>query len=210
MNGSLKWKVCGMKDPGNIREVGVLKPDFMGLIFYKKSPRDVSEGVAEASVAVPSGVEKVGVFVNEELGRIRELSDRYGLDLLQLHGEESAAYCKTLKKQGYRLIKAFALDSDFDFAQLEPYKSVVDYFLFDTKGKYRGGNGQAFDWKILKHYDNEVPIFLSGGIDLELVRDLDSLQDVNIYALDVNSRFEITPGLKDVKKLERLKQILNQ
>ena len=199
-----------MKDPDNIREVGALKPDFMGLIFYKESPRYIGEGIGDALEAVPIGVEKVGVFVNEELERIEELTDRYRLDLLQLHGEESAAYCETLKKQGYRLSKAFALDRDFDFAQLESYKLVVDYFLFDTKGKYRGGNGQAFDWRILEKYDNEVPIFLSGGIDLEIVRNLDSLQEINLYALDVNSRFEIAPGLKDVKKIERLKQILNQ
>ena len=208
MTMSMKWKVCGMRDPDNIRVVGALQPDFMGLIFYQKSPRDVTDHVNDAMAAIPSGVQKVGVFVNEDPSILRELTAQYHLDVLQLHGEESAGYCETLKKEGYRLSKAFALDNSFDFRQLEPYKQAVDYFLFDTKGKYRGGNGQPFDWDILQRYDNEVPIFLSGGIDLQQLHNLDRLVNVNVYALDVNSRFEISPGLKDVEKLKALSKTL--
>ena len=136
--------------------------------------------------------------------------EKYGLDLVQLHGEESVDFCINIQKMNpnVKIIKVFSIGQTFDFQQLEPYKPYCDYFLFDTKGKEKGGNGFTFNWKILNNYDNEKPFFLSGGLSLENIEEVQKLEGLNIIAIDVNSGFEIEPGLKDVEKVKRLIEIL--
>ncbi len=121
---------------------------------------------------------------------------------MQLHGDESVEQCKELKSKGYKIVKVFQVDSDFDFAVIEPYKKYADYFLFDTKSEEYGGTGKKFDWAIFDRYDNEVPLFLSGGVDLESLEAIEKLTHLNIHALDINSKFELEPGKKDLKKVK--------
>jgi len=208
----MKLKVCGMKFQENIKGLISLQPDYLGLIFYLRSPRYAQVDLLETNsiLNLPKGIKKVGVFVNGDPAEIRMLNSSLGFDYLQLHGYESPEYCKILKEQGFKLIKAFSLDRDFDFNLLDPYKRLVDFFLFDTKGPDHGGNGIPFDWNVLHRYDQEVPFFLSGGIDKKQLPELGSLKDLNLHALDINSRFELEPGLKDLDKISLFKTELDK
>lgn len=205
----MKLKVCGMRESQNIRELLLLKPDYMGFIFYEKSPRNVGGVLDEALLkSFPETVQKVGVFVNASLDFVKGQVARYALDLVQLHGDESPAYAADLFAEGIRVMKVFSVGNEFDFKQLGQYNPFVEYFLFDTKGKARGGNGEVFNWELLKDYDQQVPFFLSGGIDLENTDDLKALKEMNLHAIDVNSKFELEPGLKDIDRVRVLsKQI---
>jgi phosphoribosylanthranilate isomerase len=138
------------------------------------------------------------VFVNEHVDRIIELSARYNLSHVQLHGDEPVAVCEQLKREGLRVIKVFRIGQDFDFSVTLPYKEAVDYFLFDTKGKHFGGNAQVFDWSILDQYDQEIPFFLSGGLTVENIHDVGRLKQMNLHALDLNSGVEDSPGVKNI------------
>ncbi|WP_348823256.1 phosphoribosylanthranilate isomerase [Flavobacterium aestuarii] len=196
----MKLKICGMKYPDNMLEVGSLLPDYMGFIFWPKSTRYFDGEMPELS----RSIKKTGVFVNESITVIEEKVEKYNLQAVQLHGQESAAFCTEIKTKfgaSVEIIKVFSADENFDFSALEPYESVCDYFLFDTKGKLPGGNGTTFDWKILEKYPSAKPFFLSGGIGIE---ELDAVEailktDLPIYAIDINSKFEIEPGLKNVQ-----------
>jgi phosphoribosylanthranilate isomerase len=202
MIDALKIKVCGMRQPGNISDVCQLKPDYLGLIFYPNSPRYVTDENAEPILdAIPDSVVKVGVFVNEHLSEIIKITNLFKLKTLQLHGQESPEYCMNLKELGFTVIKAFGVDKNFSFKILENYQSCCDYFLFDTKSVKHGGTGKKFDWKLLNGYNNSKPIFLSGGIDSDDASEIMELSHLNIYSLDINSRFETEPGLKDIDKL---------
>ena len=186
----MKLKVCGMKYVENIQQVGALQPDYLGFIFYEKSKRNFEGIIPE----LPSSIKKTGVFVNEILAIVISMVEEYRLDAVQLHGDESVEYILELKAQlaerkelfieenkqitkkknqhfiaetAIEIIKVFGIKDTFDFDILKPYVAVVDYFLFDTKGKERGGNGTKFDWTVLKKYPFEKPFFLSGGIGLE-------------------------------------------
>ena len=206
----MRLKVCGMRDSENIRQLLALKPDYMGFIFFEKSPRNVGNQLNEALLkSFPSTTQKVGVFVNASLDFVKAQVRTYGLDLVQLHGDESVEYTADLFAVGIRVMKVFSIGDSFDFKQLGQYNPFVEYFLFDTKGKTRGGTGEVFDWEILKGYDQEVPFFLSGGIDLENVEQLEELKDLNIHAIDVNSRFELSPALKDIDQIKALTEKLN-
>lgn len=205
----MKLKVCGMRDSDNIQALAALKPDYMGLIFYEKSPRH-AEQIADAEmVRSLQGLKKTGVFVNAEESYVRHLMERFGLDALQLHGQESPEYCERFAKQGLEIIKVFSVGNGFDFSRLAPYEGIVDYFLFDTKGKQPGGNGVVFNWDILKDYPSETLFFLSGGISLVDQDRLAELQLPQLYAIDINSQFEIEPGLKNIAQIERLIENLN-
>ncbi len=200
----MKLKVCGMRDVENIKALIELKPDFIGFIFYDKSPRYVGTDLdVEFINSIPREIKKVGVFVNATVDFILQNVRKYGLNYVQLHGTETPDFCKNLRLKGVNIIKAFRVDNDFIFTQVNNYKPHVDFFLFDAKGDGYGGNGIAFDWSILKKYDNQKPYFLAGGISLE---NLDVLETIipKPYAMDVNSKFEIEPALKDIEKLEEL------
>lgn len=198
----LKIKVCGMRYAANIAEIAELKPDYLGFIFYDKSPRFISAVSSELIKYVPSEIKTVGVFVDEELEIIIQKIDSLDLKAAQLHGNETPDFCKTLKDKfpNVEIIKAFGIDENFDFSILENYVSVVDFFLFDTKTAAHGGSGKQFDWTILEKYNLQTPYFLSGGIDVEDVYTIKQITDERLIAIDLNSRFETKPGLKNVTK----------
>ncbi len=200
----VKLKVCGMRDAENVLGVAALQPDYMGFIFYQKSPRFVGEDF-QVPESFPVEIKKVGVFVNETPEKMLALARTLQLDYLQLHGNESVEVCAVIKQAGIGAIKVFSVDDDFDFAVTKPYQSAVDFFLFDTKGKYYGGNAQAFDWSVLQRYDQQIPFFLSGGITPDNVTNIAALKNMNLHALDVNSGVEVQPALKSIEKLNTLK-----
>jgi phosphoribosylanthranilate isomerase len=141
----------------------------------------------------------VGVFVNEEVDKILSTAKKYQLDAIQLHGKESIETCQKIKDSGLICIKAFSIEKEIDFEATKAYESYVDYFLFDTKTSAHGGSGQKFDWTMLDKYVGETPFFLSGGISYEDVLKIKHLTHPKLYSLDINSRFEIEPGLKDIQ-----------
>lgn len=196
----MKIKICGMKYPDNILEIGSLLPDYMGFIFWDKSARYFDGIIPE----LPKSIKKVGVFVDASLEEILEKIKIHDLQAIQLHGHESVEFCESVKKNIPKLIdiiKVFPILDTFDFSILTPYEKVCDFFLFDTKGKLPGGNGTSFDWTILKQYSSSKPFFLSGGIGIEEFDTIREILKTNlpIYAIDVNSKFEIEPGLKNVQ-----------
>ncbi|MEQ7801203.1 phosphoribosylanthranilate isomerase [Pedobacter sp. ASV1-7] len=208
----VKLKICGMKLPENIQGVATLKPDYLGFIFFRDSKRFV-DGLTPLFVNnLPAGIRKTGVFVNEELNRVAQLAVLYGLNAVQLHGQEPVKYCIALKgllaDAGIELIKAFGVDERFDFNTVNPYSNVADYFLFDTQTPNHGGSGMTFSWALLENYKLNKSYFLSGGISLESVEQLKQINDPRLYAIDVNSRFELAPGVKDIDKLKDFKSKL--
>jgi phosphoribosylanthranilate isomerase len=202
MKGKIQFKICGMRDLENIQAVGDLLPDYMGFIFYKNSPRYVGSDF-QIPGGLPASIKRVGVFVDEPADRILDLSTRHELPFVQLHGDEPVALCRELKQQKLTVIKVFRIGESVDFSLLNPFKPVVDYFLFDTKGKYYGGNATAFNWNILNRYDQEIPFFLSGGLNAENVKHVPDL-NMNLHALDINSGAETEPGVKDVTKIREV------
>ena len=196
-------KVCGMRDPQNIDAVIAAGADLIGLIFYEKSKRNIDAEAGERLVKNLPPVKKVGVFVNEQPKVVRNRIVVFALDFVQLHGEESVEYCENLRDTGVKIIKVFSVGSDFNFPETEKYEAVADYFLFDTKGKQRGGNGVKFDWNILQNYRGKIPFLLSGGIgeeDAEAVRDF---EHPLFLGVDVNSGFETEAGRKDARAVGR-------
>lgn len=192
--GGFGLKICGMKYPDNILEVSQLLPDYLGFIFYEKSSRYFDGEIPE----IPKSIKKVGVFVDAGFEEINSKIKKYDLDLIQLHGNETPEFCKNLKKEKIEIIKVFSVDDDFDFEILNEYENVCDYFLFDTKGKLHGGNGVTFNWQILDKYKSKKPLFLSGGIGIEEIEKIKTF-NLPIFAIDINSKFEIEPGLKNVQ-----------
>jgi phosphoribosylanthranilate isomerase len=229
MTEIMKLKVCGMKYQDNITEVAELQPNYLGFIFYEKSPRYFQEHIPQLS----KNIKKVGVFVDASLDYILEKVNNYTLQAVQLHGNESPEFCEKLRTrhsefiseshhenlkqvqndEKLKVIKVFSIKDQFDFSILTPYEEVCDYFLFDTKGKLPGGNGYTFDWGVLKDYPSTKPFFLSGGIGLEQIENLNTFKKSDAskycYAIDVNSKFEIEAGLKNLTELEKFKKGLS-
>jgi len=203
-----------MKFSENILELEQLQPDFMGFIFYEKSPRFYSQ----ETIPEINAVKKVGVFVNASKEEILQKINKYDLDLVQLHGNESPDFCKNMKekflenKLKVEIIKAFSVDENFDFESLKTYEENTHYFLFDTKGKLYGGNGTVFNWQILKNYTLKKPYFLSGGIGISEIKQLKTFlktpESKYCFAIDGNSKFESEPGLKDKIVLKEFKKAL--
>ena len=197
----MKLKVCGMKFQSNISKVSKLNPDFMGFIFWSKSKRFFNE----KSILISNKINKVGVFVNQDYDFIEEKINNFKLDFVQLHGEEDYQFCKKIKNR-CKVIKVFNIGTNFDFKILNSFESVCDYFLFDTKGDSYGGNGIKFNWKLLKKYPSKIPFLLSGGIDLTDFTEILKIKELEIplIGIDINSKFELKPGLKDIKKVKEL------
>lgn len=189
-------KVCGMKEGRNIRDIEQLGVNLIGMIFYSKSPRYVS-GMPEY---LPKNAKRVGVFVNEDIGFIQAISERFSLDYIQLHGDESPEYCKSLQTNGIRIIKNFPIAEEKDLERTAQYEGLCDYFLFDTKCDTYGGSGKPFDWNILHNYEGKTSFLLSGGIDLSSIESLKAFKHPRLAGYDINSRFETRPGKKDVEK----------
>lgn len=204
----MKIKVCGLRDAENIKAVSALEPDYMGFIFYGKSARFVEDINEEVLDAIPTNINKTAVFVDENAKTISALIDKYKFDFVQLHGNETPAFCKSLRDKAI-VIKAFGVNKDFDFSQLIKYKNKVDLFLFDTKTDLHGGSGQSFDWSILDKYDMEIPFFLSGGLGLDNLEEVKKMTHPQFYGVDLNSKFETSPGMKDIEKLEKAFTLLN-
>ncbi|SFC72002.1 phosphoribosylanthranilate isomerase [Parapedobacter composti] len=205
---NLKIKICGLKHPGNIRDVVALQPDYIGFIFHPDSKRFVG-GLDGAWVRRLDGTKKTGVFVNADAGQVNAAILQYGLAAVQLHGQETPAYCAALKGLGVEIIKAFGIDAQFDWAVVADYETVADYYLFDTKSPRHGGTGVRFDWGLLSGYGLNTPFFLSGGIGAENIREALHIADDRLYALDLNSRFETEPGVKDIGLLKQTLQSIN-
>lgn len=191
-----------MKNPQNIDQLGQLPIDFIGFIFFEKSPRyAVGLELTDLS-SLPVSIERVGVFVNEDFETIARLVNKYKLTYVQLHGQESVDLClKCRKETGVKVIKAFNVSAVADFTKTKEYTEVCDYFLFDTKTSQHGGSGIKFNWNILKAYQENLPFFLSGGISESDVESISKLSLPRLYALDLNSKFEIEPGLKNINML---------
>ncbi|MGK0427611.1 MAG: phosphoribosylanthranilate isomerase [Ulvibacter sp.] len=232
----IKLKVCGMNL--NTSEVASLRPDYLGFIFYNKSQRFFNGEIPVLS----SGTSKVGVFVNASTEEISEKINKYKLDVVQLHGDETPEFCKRLiehfqnesseiespalpvlpvlsgvevsgvEVSRVEVWKVFGIRDSFNFELLEAYEDVVDKFLFDTKGKEKGGNGYTFNWEVLNEYRSKKPFILSGGIGLEEIEDLKKILNTKlpVYAIDVNSKFETEPGLKNITDLKKMKQRLKK
>lgn len=201
----MKLKVCGMKYEDNIRAIAELQPDYLGFIFYEKSKRNFENQIPELS----EGIKKTGVVVNMPVAQITRKIDQHNLQAIQLHGDESVDEIKELrsKKPNIEILKVFGIKDEFDFTILEKYADEVDYFLFDTKGRERGGNGVKFDWSVLKKYHLEKPFFLSGGIspdDIEAIKEI-TQSGLPVYGVDINSKFEIEPGLKNTEVVKGFK-----
>ena len=201
----MKIKVCGLRDAENLKEIAALNPDFIGFIFYDQSPRFVGDDLDEVVIkAIPRSIRKVGVFVNASPDLILRSVKKYDFQYVQLHGNETPDYCRSLRNRGINIIKAFRVDESFNFSMLNNYKAQCDFFLFDAKGDQFGGNGHTFDWSILSRYDNEKPFFISGGIGLDNLDLLAALKGMKLYGVDVNSQVEIEPGVKDIAKVKEL------
>lgn len=208
-----------MKYQDNINHVAALQPDYLGFIFYEKSSRFFNREIPK----LPESIKKIGVFVNASIEDILEKVNKYDLQAIQLHGHESPEFCNKLSlgchaeldsaSNAVEIIKVFSIKDEFNFEVLKPYEEVCDYYLFDTKGKLPGGNGYTFDWSLLNNYPSNKPFFLSGGIGLDQIENIKQFQKSEAskycYAIDVNSRFEIEAGLKNIGLLKEFKQELS-
>lgn len=190
-----------MREPNNIRQVEQLSIDMMGFIFWPKSSRYVSERPAY----LPTQCKRIGVFVDEDIQTVHRIADEYALDYIQLHGHESSEYCAQLQR--LHIIKAISISGRDDIDTYKKYEGLVDYFLFDTKCPSVGGSGQQFDWTVLSAYDGNTSFLLSGGIGPDDAQRIKNFQHPKCVGIDLNSRFELAPGLKDINKL---KQFLEQ
>jgi phosphoribosylanthranilate isomerase len=203
----MKWKVCGMRDLGNIEDVAAFEPDFMGFIWASKSPRFVGDGFKIP--ALPKNTKAVGVFVDASVGKIAEMAKRSGFVWVQLHGQESANDILKLKSLGLKVIKAISVSNENDLLACE---GEPDLFLLDTKkGEQVGGTGMAFDWTMLQAYKKSIPFILAGGLGEENVEEAISLSaQFPIYALDFNSKLESLPGVKDIEKVKNISKIIER
>ena len=195
-----------MREPNNIEALSDLQPDYMGFIFWAPSSRYVNETTPK----LDQRIKKTGVFVDASVDYIQSSISTHQLQAVQLHGEETPNYCQLIQGLGVEVIKAFSVKNTFDFSTLEAYEGSCDFFLFDTKGALPGGNGYTFDWSLLKEYPSQKPFFLSGGIGLENTQEIKELLNTNLplFAIDVNSKFELAPGLKKIEALKQFKKEL--
>jgi phosphoribosylanthranilate isomerase len=198
----MKIKVCGLKHPVNIKAVAALAPDYIGFIFYGKSPRFIDDLPVEALNSIPSSIIKTAVFVNETAEIINLLIDKYNFDAIQLHGSESPEFSNSFRNR-VKVFKAFGVSEDFDFGKLDAYADKVDFFLFDTKTPIHGGSGNTFNWAVLNKYILEIPFFLSGGISPENIEEVKNINHPQFYGVDLNSKFETAPGIKNIEQLEK-------
>ena len=196
-------KVCGITDENNFSELKKYHIDYFGFIFYKKSPRYILNNPDHAFIKNIKN--KVAVFVDENIDTVISTLEKYDFSYVQLHGNESSDYCMKLKKKGIKIIKSYLIKNEEDLKTIKMDLDSVDYLLFDYKSDNYGGSGKTFDWKILNNKVYNKPFFLSGGLSLNNINNIKMIDDNKIpYGLDLNSKFEISPGLKDVEKISKL------
>lgn len=199
----MKVKICGMTKMDNILEVAELQPDYLGFIFYPPSPRYMRKALKPAQLRnLNTGAVITGVFVNSGYDEIIFLLEEYELQAVQLHGDESPEFCSEISRSGVEVIKAFRVNDNFDFNRLEEYQPFCKYFLFDTHSAQKGGSGKKFDWEILDKYLLEHPFFLSGGITANDALNIKNINHSALAGVDLNSRFEIKPGIKNISLLK--------
>ena len=196
-----------MRDPENILSLAEVRPDFIGFIFYPGSKRFVDKPDPVIIKEIPSEIQKVGVFVNEPGDHIIDRYENLGLDLVQFHGDESPEKCTSLNEKKIPIIKAISVDHTTDFSYLFDYENHVDYFLFDTKTENYGGSGKKFNWDKLNEYRLDIPFFLGGGIGYEDLDAILALSHPMLYSIDINSKFETEPGIKNI---ELVKSFINK
>ena len=203
----MKIKICGLKFESNILGLSKLEPDYMGFVFWEKSKRLV---IGSTPNLTQTKIKKTGVFVNADFEKIKDKVRVHKLEAIQLHGLESPEFCEKIKDLGVEIIKAFSIDENFNFNVLEKYELCSDYFLFDTKGKSPGGNGISFDWEILRNYKYEKKFFLSGGISIESINAIKKIKKLSLplFCVDINSRFELNPGEKNIELIKSFKNSL--
>ncbi len=207
----MQIKICGMKYPENILEVSTLLPDYLGFIFYMKSPRFADRLDLSVLNSLPKNIKKVGVFVNESLENILTCIEKYNLDAVQLHGADNKKLCREIKEEAKTMvIKVFPIMASYNLKVTKDYEEVADLFLFDTKTDLYGGSGQKFNWNILHDYQGEKDFLLSGGISADDVKAIRKLEHPKMIGVDLNSRFEIKPGLKNVEMLREFITELNK
>jgi phosphoribosylanthranilate isomerase len=200
---NLRIKICGLRDPENIKKIAGIKPDMMGFIFYPGSPRYAGETLKPENLTyLPEQIKRVGVFVNSDPGRIKLTIRQYALDLVQLHGDETPETCQLLNETGISVIKAFNIKDREDFRLFDKYIKCTKYFLFDASTSEYGGSGRKFEWELLDNYDLGHPFILSGGIAPGDDSNIKKITNPSFFGIDINSRFEVRPGLKDVEKLK--------
>jgi phosphoribosylanthranilate isomerase len=201
---SLIIKICGMRDRQNIIEVAGLNPDIMGFIFYPHSPR-YAAGILDADIIgnIPAQIRKTGVFVNADYKDISAAVKKYSLDMVQLHGNERPDLCRRLRETGIQVIKAFNIKNSTRFNSFSEFKTDTDYLLFDASTSDYGGSGSKFDWNSLDRYDLGHPFFLSGGISPDDVNNILKISNPSFYGIDLNSKFETNPGLKEIETLKK-------
>lgn len=198
------WKVCGMRDRENIEAILGLKPNLMGFIFYPKSKRYVGENPQILRDVDFRTTGKVGVFVNEPIDSIQFKADAFGLDFLQLHGDEDIDYVRQLAEDGRKIIRVARIGERMPVDQLREEQEYVQYFLFDTQTSAYGGSGRVFDWRLLGAYQLERPFLLSGGLGHENINEVLQLDHTRLAGIDVNSKYEIAPALKNVEMIKEL------
>ncbi len=203
MNKNLKIKICGMKFPQNIEAVSTLNPDMMGFIFYPNSPRYVERLDTRILQSLPDSIQKIGVFVNQKFMDTYLMVERYKLNGVQLHGNEPVEYCISFKKLDLIVLKAFPISEVSDFDTTKAYEGACNYFVFDTRTPAYGGSGVKFDWNILSGYRGETPFILSGGISLDDVETIKQINHPKFAGVDLNSKFELSPGLKSLQMLTK-------
>ena len=197
-------KVCGMRDVENIRQIESLGIDWMGFIFYEKSKRHV----ATKPQYLPSKAKRIGVFVDYSIDEVVKKADEFQFDGIQLHGSEMPDYCRKLRealkaslKRDLLINKAFGISTQEDFHTVEKYEGYCDYYVFDTKTPTKGGAGVSFDWSLLSNYKGKTPFLLSGGIGEESIEALEAFEHPQWAGIDLNSKFEKAPALKDEARL---------
>lgn len=191
-----------MKYPDNIKELCKLPINMMGILFYTQSPRYIGEKSFPELKSISSGIQLTGVFVNEPVENILNRIKEFDLDVVQLHGNESPVECKLLRQNNVKVIKAFSIKDPEDFRSSVFYENTCDYFLFDTKTVFYGGSGKKFDWQILSYYTGTTPFLLSGGISEQDVSDIKKIDHSLFAGIDLNSKFELSPGNKDINKIK--------
>lgn len=198
-------KVCGLKHEQNIREVIPLRPDAIGLIFHPESPRYVNTSFSEATLDAMQMIPyRVGVFVHQSIEEIPKILVTYQLNSVQLHGPYTPEDCENLKNRGLKIIKAIMIDKEIQSSDYQAYSDCVDYLLFDTKGPQPGGNGIGYERDLLKNYQSKTPFLISGGIDLDEAMALRNFNHPAFAGIDINSKFEVEPGIKNIERLKKL------
>ena len=226
----MKLKVCGLTKMDQIQELISLNVDFLGFIFYEKSPRFVLNHLSLVEISEINHQGKVGVFVNETVEKILEISEKSNLNFIQLHGDEDEEFIKRLRQslsKNIKIIKVIRIGNDFEkfkneISKISNLKSQISNLLFDTDSKAFGGTGKTFDWQILNEIEIPIPYFFFFVISLENIKNLQNFVKVNMrenktltklntpFALDINSKFEIEPGIKDIEKIKNFTQIVKK